>query len=155
MEFVFPFVLIYAKFVFNQTSNGEGVITKYWRFRKDRSGFIDRGLLKDYLTFFQAIYTIVMAINNYPVAILNIITLGYYLHISNEMRQNGWFRNIMIVLFPLLVFIQLNLTFYTWTSYLPMIRYMIIEYRTTGGGLYFWLMFNMCPSVAEIIRILF
>lgn len=129
-------------------------MTKYWRYRKDRSGFIDRGLLKDYLTCFEMIFTIVMAISNYPLAVLNIITMGLYLHVSNELRQNGWLRNILIILVPLLIFFQLNITFYTWSSYLPMIRYMLIEFQVTGGGLYFFLLFNLCPFAQDIFRVL-
>ncbi len=155
MEVLFPMVIVYARFIFNKNSNEEGVLSKYWRYRKDHSGLIDRDLLKDYLTIFETIYTIIMTINNYPFAVLNIISLGYYLHISHEMRQNGWFRNTWIVLIPLLIFFQLNLTFYTWNSYMPMLRYMLIEYQTTGGGIYFYLFFNFCPFAQDIIKILF
>ena len=155
MEIIFPFVIVYAKFVYNKTGNKEGILSKYWRFRRDPSGFLDRELLKDFLTVFESIYTIIMAINNYPLAVVNILSVQYYLHISSEMKQNGWFRNLLIILFPFLIFLQLNFTFYLWSSYMPMLRYMVIEYNMTGGGCFFFLVFNFCPFVQDIIKILF
>eukprot|EP00831_Metopus_contortus_P054907 TRINITY_DN4631_c0_g1_i1.p1 TRINITY_DN4631_c0_g1~~TRINITY_DN4631_c0_g1_i1.p1 ORF type:complete len:186 (+),score=30.30 TRINITY_DN4631_c0_g1_i1:66-623(+) len=98
--------------------------------------------------------TLVMAISNYPFAILTIVALSLYLYISNEMRRNGWLHNIVLVTFPLLIFVQLNFTFYTWNSFLPMIRYMIIEYMTTGGGMYVFFLFNFCPFCQDTYRIL-
>ena len=155
MELLFPFLTVYARYAMNKSNNEGGVLSKYWHYRKDRLGLVDKALLKDCLTIFQGIFTGIMGLNNYPIAVMNVVALQLYLHLANEMKQNGWFRNILIVLVPLLIFLQLNLTFYTWSSYMPMLRYMLIEYQTTGGGLYFYLLFNFCPFAQDIITILF
>jgi len=154
MSLIFPFIIIYSKFWFTKTNDNEGVISRYWNFRKKRSELIDRKLLKIYLTFFEGMYTLVMMINNYPFAVLNVISLQLYLHFASRVWDNNRLKNVLLGLVPLAIFIQICITFYSWSRYMPMLRYMLIEYQTIGGGIYFFLLFNFCTYAQDIITIL-
>lgn len=154
MGIIFPFIIIYTRFRITKNCKDEGVLSRYWRFMKHRSELIDRGLLKNYLTFYEAIYTMIMLINNYPFAVLNVISLQLYLHVASRMWNNSRLKNIMLIVPPLLIWIQLCFTFYNWSRYLPMVRYMLIEYQTTGGGMYFYMLFNFCTYAQDIYTIL-
>jgi len=130
------------------------MLARHRRLRTSQIEEIDRKLLKNYLTFFEAVYSGLAAINNYPIAVLNIIALEYYLHIVDHIWKNGWLHNAFIIMFPLLVFMQLCVTYYRWSTYMPLIRYMIIEFQTTGSGLYIYCLFNLCPFLQSVFTIL-
>lgn len=154
MEIIFPFIIIYTRFPLTKTCDDEGVIPRYLKFRKKRTELIDRELLKNYLTFYEVIFTAVMMINNYPIAVLNVISLQLYLHIANRFIKNGTLRNFLLVFCPLMILLQVCITFYSWSRYMPILRYMMIEYQTTTGGVYFYMLFNFCTYAQDITIIL-
>lgn len=151
---IFPFIIIYSQLPFAKSNDNEGVLSRYWRFRKKRSELVDRELLKNYLTFSEVIYTMLMMINNYPLAVLNVISLQLYLHFASRVWKNSWVKNLLLAFVPLMILLQAGITFYSWSRYMPMLRYMLIEYQTTGGGIYFFLLFNFCMYAQNIITIL-
>ena len=97
---VYPFILIKTQLCFGENSN-EKVMLHHTESRKDKENMINRQILKWYLSFYEAMYTIMMMINNYSFAVLNVLTLHFYLHFASKMKTNGVFKNILLIAFPL------------------------------------------------------
>eukprot|EP00826_Nyctotherus_ovalis_P013790 TRINITY_DN1377_c0_g2_i3.p3 TRINITY_DN1377_c0_g2~~TRINITY_DN1377_c0_g2_i3.p3 ORF type:complete len:172 (+),score=51.78 TRINITY_DN1377_c0_g2_i3:1690-2205(+) len=150
----YPFAIFCVKYFINKNGGDGQMLVRHGRLRKKQADEIDRKLLKNYLTCFEAVYTALAAVNNYPIAVLNIIALEYYLHMADHMWKNGWLQNVFLMIFPLLIFLQLCITFYRWSTYLPLLRYMIIEFQTTGAGIYIYCLFNLCPFAQDVFTIL-
>ena len=100
------------------------------------------------------IFSVATAVVNFPLALVNVVTLQFYLHISSDWKTNSWWKNIAIFGLPTVFFSGIGLSFYMKVSYVRLMRYLLIEYQTFGSPVYLFLMFCFCPFAHCVYRII-
>ena len=167
-EIIYP-IIVYA-FGYFSTNNTEkqGIISYYKQFKQNKYSHIQKEFLKDALTFQQgihiyiyiyiyiylAMFSAVMALINFPMALGNVLSLQLFLHFASNWKRNSVLKNIILFGAPIAIFSGIGLAFYMKVSYVRLIRYMLIEYVSIGSPVFFHLMFCFCPFAHCIYRIL-
>ena len=170
MEILYPILILFLK-DFNakkkkeKKKGGKNLISVYLASKKTVPQ-VDKELLKTlaisgqckcqkYIKFtFLVIYSIGTASVNYPLALMNCFTTILYLRMCSPCKNNSLFKNIILIGIPFLGFNLLGLIFYLRTSYVNILRYMIIEYQTVAAPVYSYIVFNLVAFVHCVYKIL-
>ncbi len=78
-----------------------------------------------------------------------------YMHMCEPLEKSSVKKKLMLLGIPIIVFVYLNVLFYSKISFLYILKYMLIDYMNFGGCTYIYLMTVFCVYCHIVVKILF